>query len=267
MPALPVTPVEQVHSTVARTETRAVLPFGPEAKVKPLAVSGGKSVKEPSGIVYHPGRGTLFVVGDRGGVAEISMTGEVVRRVKLDDHGFEGVTVGPHGRLFAIEEKKKPVLYELHLDTLQVVAQYEVDTKIHGERVLGDRRNKSAEGVTYVPGENAFYCVNQDPPRLVKLEVPLDQKDGKARAVKGVDLSAVIAHQASDVTYDEASGHFLVLESSGGWGPGALYELTREGQLVRRVAVPGVRAEGLALDGAGAAFISDDAGGVLRIDP
>lgn len=267
MPVPPGTPVEQVHSTVVRATTRAALPFGPSAKVKPLAVSGGQSVKEPSGIVYHPKRDTLFVVGDRGGVSEVDRTGVVVHRLKLDDYGFEGVTVGPDGRVFAIEEKKKPMLYELDADTLRVVAAYEVDPKINGERVLGDRRNKSAEGVTYVPEEKAFYCVNQEPPRLVKLDVPLHQKEGKARAVKAVDLSGIIAHQASDVTYDAASGHFLVLESSGGWGEGALYELTREGKLVGRVAVPGVRAEGLALDGTGTAFISDDAGGVLRVDP
>ena len=118
-----------------------------------------------------------------------------------------------------------------------------------------------------MPEQNAFYCVNQDPPRLVKLEVPLDGKKGKAQAVEAVDLSKVISHQASDITYDRASGHFLVTESSSGKGSGSVYELTREGKLVTRKDVPGLRAEGLALDGTGRAFIADDAGGVLRVDP
>lgn len=267
MPTPPATPVEQVQSTVVRTEKRAALPFGPAAKVKEVvAAKKAKAVKEPSGIAFHPGRGTLYVVGDRGGVAELTREGEVVRRVKLEGHGFEGITVGPGGRLFAIEEKKKPVLYELDPETLQVVATYEVDPKLGETRVLGERRNKSAEGLCYVPELDAFYAINQEPPRLVKLAVPL-QGGGKARVVEFVELSAVIAHQASDVTYDADSGHFLVLESSGGWGEGAVHELTREGKLVRRIPVPGVRAEGLALDGTGAAFIADDAGGVLRVDP
>jgi uncharacterized protein YjiK len=267
MPVPPGTPVEQVHTTVVRAASRASLPFGPEAKVKEVLSADTKAVKEPSGIAFHPGRGTLYVVGDRGGVAEISRDGEVLRRVKLEGHGFEGITVGPEGRLFAIEEKKKPTLHELDPQTLQVVAEYEVDTKLHGERVIGDRRNKSAEGLCYVPEHQAFYAINQEPPRLVKLVVPLGEKSGKAKVVESLDLSAVIAHQASDVTYDTASGHFLVIESSGGWGPGAVHELTREGMLVGRVTVPGVRAEGLALDGSGTAFIADDAGGVLRVDP
>ena len=246
---------------------RAELPFGPKAKVTELLPANSKAVREPSAIAFHPGRGTLYVVGDRGDVAELSRDGRVLRQANLAGRGFEGVTVGPNGRLFALEEKKTPKLYELDPQTLQVKAEFEVDTKLHGERVLGDKDNKSAEGLCYVPEQNAFYCVNQDPPRLVKLEVPLDGKKGKAQAVEAVDLSKVISHQASDITYDRASGHFLVTESSSGKGSGSVYELTREGKLVTRKDVPGLRAEGLALDGTGRAFIADDAGGVLRVDP
>ncbi|MFL5348991.1 MAG: SdiA-regulated domain-containing protein, partial [Hyalangium sp.] len=206
-------------------------------------------------------------VGDQGDVAELTREGKVLRRANVDGHNFEGVTVGPNGRLFALEEKKTPIIYELDPDSLKVKAEYEVDTKLHGERIIGNEHNKSAEGLCYVPEQNAFYCVNQQPPRLVKLDVPLDKKHGKAKAVDVLELSDVVQHQASDVTYDRASGHFLITESSGGKGQGSVYELTRDGQLVSKTSVPGERAEGLALDGFGGAFIADDAGGVLRVDP
>ena len=246
---------------------QAQLPFGPSAKVSEVLPANSKAVREPSGIAFHPGRGTLYVVGDRGDVAEINRQGKVLHQTNLAGLGFEGVTVGPNGRVFALEEKKTPRIYELDPNTLQVKAEYEVDTKLHGERVLGDDHNKSAEGLCYVPEQKAFYCVNQDPPRLVRLEVPLDKKDGKAKAVESLDLSGIVKQQASDVTYDPSSGHFLVTESSGGNGPGSVYELTREGKLVSRASLPGNRAEGLALDGFGRAFIADDAGGVLRVEP
>jgi uncharacterized protein YjiK len=241
-------PPAQVRASAVRHE-RAELPFGPAAKVTALLPADSKAVKEPSGIVFHPGRGTLFVVGDRGDVAELSREGKVLRRANLDGHGFEGVTVGPNGRIFAIEEKKTPKIYELDPDSLEVKAEYEVDTKLHGKRIIGNSPNKSTEGLCYVPEQNAFYCVNQHPPRLVKLDVPLGKK------------------QASDVTYDRASGHFLITESSSGKGEGTVYELSREGALVSKTSLPGKRAEGLALDGFGRAFIADDAGGVLRVDP
>jgi uncharacterized protein YjiK len=235
--------------------------------VTPVLSAHSKAVKEPSGITFHPGRGTLFVVGDSGDVAELTRDGKVLRRANVGGRGFEGVAIGPDGRLFAIEEKRPPKLYELDPDSLEITAEYEVDTKLHGERIIGNERNKSAEGLCYVPEQDAFYCVNQQPPRLVKLQVPLDKKYGKAKAVEVLDLSAAVERQASDVTYDPASGHFLVTESSSGEGSGWVYELTREGTRVRKMALPGKRAEGLALDGSGRAFIADDAGGVLCVGP
>jgi uncharacterized protein YjiK len=259
-------PPTEARTSQARL-AQAELPFGPKAKVTRVLPAGSKVVKEPSGIVFHPARGTLFVAGDRGDVAELTSDGKVLNRANVEDHGFEGITVGPDGRLFAIEEKKSPKIYELDPDTLKIKAEYEVDTKLRGKRVLGNHPNKSTEGLCYVPEQRAFYCINQHPPRLVKLDVPLSDKEGKAKAVDTIDLSDSVAHQASDVTYDPASGHFLITESSSGEGAGYVYELTREGKQVRKLEIPGTRAEGLALDGFGRAFIADDAGGVLRVDP
>ncbi len=266
MPASISLPPAQVRPHPVKAE-QAQLPFGPSAKVKEVLSSRSKVVKEPSGIAFHPGRGTLFVVGDRGDVAELTRDGKVLRSANLGGRGFEGVTVGPNGRVFAIEEKKPPKLYEIDPDSLKIKAEYEVDTKLRGEKVIGNEPNKGTEGLCYVPEQNAFYCVNQQPPRLVKLEVPLDKKHGKAKAVDAIDLSKAVERQASDVTYDQASGHFLITESSSGKGAGTVYELTRTGERVRKMSIPGERAEGLALDGTGRAFIADDAGGVLRVDP
>jgi len=266
MPSPPEPPPAQVRPSASQ-ESRAELPFGPAAKVTSLLSAHSKVVKEPSGIAFHPGRGTLFVVGDRGDVAELTREGKVLRSANLGGRGFEGVTIGPNGRLFVLEEAKPPMLYELDPDSFEIKAEYKVDSKLDGERIIGNEKNKAAEGLCYVPEQNAFYCVNQQPPRLVKLEVPLGKKDGKAKAVEVLDLSEVVDHQASDVTYDAASGHFLVTESSGGDGPGHVYELTQEGKRVRKLSLPGKRAEGLALDGSGRAFIADDAGGVLCVGP
>jgi uncharacterized protein YjiK len=235
--------------------------------VTQLLPAHSKAVREPSGIAFHPDRGTLFVVGDCGDVAELTPDGTVLRSTNLGGRGFEGVTVGPNGRVFAIEEAKPPMIYELDPDSLKIKAEYEVDTKLRGKKVIGNEKNKGTEGLCYVPGENAFYCINQQPPRLVKLEVPLDKTHGKAKAVDVIDLSQAVGRQASDVTYDRASDHFLNTESSSGKGAGSVYELTRDGQRVRKVPLPGERAEGLTLDGSGRAFIADDAGGVLRVDP
>jgi hypothetical protein len=67
--------------------------------------------------------------------------------------------------------------------------------------------------------------------------------------------------------YDAASGHFLVTTSDPEGRTGAVHEVTRRGQVVRTLPLPGRAQEGLALDGRGVAFIAQDSGGVLRIEP
>ena len=55
---------------------------------------------EPSGIVYHPGRNSLFVVGDNGDLCEITTTGELVYEGSYDvrevsiDLGLLGLLLG-----------------------------------------------------------------------------------------------------------------------------------------------------------------------------
>lgn len=49
--------------------------------------------------------------------------------------------------------------------------------------------------------------------------------------------------------------------------PNLIHEITMQGGLLRTVRVPGDRPEGLALAPSGQAFLAQDSGGVLRIDP
>src|SRR5690242_2960183 len=144
MPAPIGRPPAQVRLSPAKAE-QAQLPFGPSAKVTEVLPSRSKAVKEPSGIAFDPGRGTRVVVGDRGDVAELTRDGKVLRSANLGGRGFEGVTVGPNGRVFAIEEKKPPKLYELDPDSLEIKAEYEVDTKLHGKKIIGNEPNKGTE--------------------------------------------------------------------------------------------------------------------------
>ena len=50
---------------------------------------------EPSGIVYHEERGTLFVVGDEGHIGEMKRGGKYVKKKHLRHADFEGITVHP----------------------------------------------------------------------------------------------------------------------------------------------------------------------------
>lgn len=244
----------------------ARMPFGPRATVHTI-VKPGAHIKEPSAITYDATRGTLFVAGDRGDLAEIKPDGQVLQRRNIGGRNFEAVTVGPGGRLYAVEEGKPPTLCEIDPESLKIVARAKIDTRENGARILGQASNKSVEGICYVPAQNAFFVVNQDPARLVRLEVSREGAKLETKISKVVDLSRVVKRQASDLMFDSRSGHFLVLESGSGERPNLLHEITMQGGLLRTVRVPGDRPEGLALAPGGQAFLAQDSGGVLRIDP
>ena len=66
---------------------------------------------EPSGAVFHAGRGTLFVVGDAGDIVELDPAGEVVKQAHIQDADFEGVTWDPaSGLLYVAVEGQERIL-------------------------------------------------------------------------------------------------------------------------------------------------------------
>jgi uncharacterized protein YjiK len=243
----------------------AELPFLRGMRVDEIG-PGKKKLAEPSGVVFHPGRGTLFCVGDRGHVVELSREGKVLQRERLGKLDLEGVTVGPGGRLYAVKEADKPSIIELDPDSLEVLRTFEVKRKLGGAKIIARKKNKGLEGIAWVPEHNAFYVLNQDkPPQIVKLSVPLDDPDGgKAKPVSAVGLEEFISDGAADLHWDPASGHFLVAETTGG-GKGKLHEVSPDGEHLRSMPIPGDRPEGFTLDDTGTAFIAQDAGRLLRI--
>jgi len=245
----------------------AALPFGRGARA--AEILSKKDFREPSGLAFHPKRGTLFVVGDCGHVAEVTRDGEVLRKRRLRHADLEGVTVGPRGLVYAVVEESPPRIIELDPDTLERRREFPIKTKHEGERVIARRANDGLEGLVYVPSEKAFFALNQDhPPRIVRLDVPLGSPDGgKARIVEVIDIAGSVREWASDLAHDPRTGHFLVTEAGDGTVPGALHELGRDGKRIRSVRLPGRCQEGFALDPRGSAYVAQDTGGVLRVDP
>lgn len=266
-PQLPRSAAFQANSAgpEAQPQPHADLPFVRGMRVDEIGPDKS-DLPEPSGVVFHPGRGTLFVVGDRGHVAELSLDGTVLARERLGKRDLEGITVGPEGRLYCVQEEDPPALLELDPATLEITRRFRIRRKLDGERVLARKHNHGLEGVVWVEQQRAFYVVNQaKPAALVRLDVPLDDPEGgKARPVSVIDLASIVHHGAADVHWDLRTGHFLVLESLPS-GRGKLHEIAPDGRLVRTIAVPGDRPEGFTLDAHGAAYITQDGGGLLRI--
>jgi hypothetical protein len=119
-----------------------------------------------------------------------------------------------------------------------------VDERRARQRRRDDEGQRIGRGRRVAPADVVPELARQPRPPLAAA-VPLDQQR----------QSPAIEPQAGDV-----------VESDAGAGKGELFELTRVGSVLRRIALPGARQEGVALDDRGSLYIAQDSGGVLRID-
>jgi uncharacterized protein YjiK len=254
-----------------RSGPLARVPFRRGAVIREIG-PGKKKLPEPSGLAYHEERGTLFAVGDRGHLVELTAEGEIIERKRLGKIDLEAVTVGPGGMIYAAAETIPPEILEIDPDTMKIKRRYEVKEKFEGKRVVARKKNRGLEGLVYVKEEDAFFALNQDkPPTIVKLDLtpdPDDKDDGKARISEVIRLEDTIIGKAGELSYDAQSGHFLVIDSDGidGKRP-ALVEVSRGGDALASYPLPGKHPEGFVLDPQGRAFIAQDSGKLLRVDP
>ncbi len=247
----------------------AALPFG-EGMKEPKDICPGSVFNEPSSVLFHAKRGTLFAVGDEGDLIELKTDGTVLKTAHPGHMDFEGITLGPDGKIYVgveclYDEKGKPAgILVVDPDTLEVERTIRVDATLNGARVFAVRADGGMEGLCYVP-EHGWFAVNQFfPARLVELDVPAE---GDRATVKRIvaDLTLPVVC-ASDISYDAASGHLLVISSSFEGRKGKVFELDLAGKVLRELEVPGQAQEGLCVDADGNAYIAQDSGGILRCE-
>lgn len=227
---------------------------------------------EPSGIVYHGGRGTLFVAGDEGDLSEVSLDGVVLhqRRLILDNPSdFEGITWAPTtGMLYVLVEMTDAIL-EVNPDDLLVRRAFSVSRTWMGETVIAEG-GQGLEGITFVEDADdahggTFYIVNQgfedsasdDASAILQVRVPLrdDVDDVEVPIVRHMRLDVF---NASAIHYDANSAALYLLSQ------GTLCRASMDGEIDATYKTPGDEPEGLTFDGAGDMYFVRDAGGLVR---
>lgn len=240
-----------------------------------LGDSGGSTVEwpladfpEPSGIVWHPQRATLFLVGDEGDIGELSLDGKLLRKFHFGGD-LEAVTVDPStGRLYVVRESHE-VIFEVHPDDFRILRRFTIDRGWKGDPNYLRRGGDGVEGITFVPDAadpegGRFWVVNQyDPPVLAELELPLrsaatNHETARIRRAIPVDSAPL-----SDVTWDPQARRFLVVSAL--WKRVSV--LDGGGNYERSVHIPGFMTEGLALLPDGRIAIAQDSGGVVLWSP
>lgn len=244
-------------------------PLGPSFRGA-VEIEGGR-FDEPSGIVHHPLRDTLFVAGDSGSVLEMTSDGRALNERDLGDLDFEGITVDPSTGLLYLVEEGRDVIHELDPETLALRRWFEPARTLDGRRVIV-RNDAGLEGITFVPDAahpegGTFVVLNQnskpdvdidDPSALIELDVPLRSGvSGDVAPIRRVITPGV--RDLAGIHYDARGDEFYVVSDKGD----EMLRMTRDGEVIGRWSIGGDKQEGLTIDAAGRAFLAQDAGGVL----
>jgi uncharacterized protein YjiK len=230
-------------------------------------VVSSAGVREASGVAWSAARRRLFVVGDRGTLAEVAPPGKVVATHRPKGN-LEDVTVHePSGRLVLLAEKKGELVV-WDPESASETARFALDVPAILGREPADR-NQGFEGIVFRPdagrpGGGVFHLVHQrKPARLVALAF---DPTGPGRTLGAADVLSSHAlkpyEDLTAVTWSERLGRLLVIAES----DDRLLVVSTDGTIEADLPLPGGQQEGLALDDAGALWVADERLGLLRFD-
>jgi hypothetical protein len=228
---------------------------------------------EPSGVVFHPGRGTLFAVGDEGDICEIERDGALVKQTRVRPADFEGITCDPATGLLYVGIEGEEKILELSPDDFAVRREFDIERVFKGAQVL-KAGGQGTEAITFLPNVRhpeggTFLVANQgfdlrateDVSAIFEIEVPLKTSaasKASARIVRRLPLPLI---DISDMYYDSTRDLVYVISDV----TNTLFEMTREGKALRSYALPGDNQEGFTVDPDGFIYIAQDSGGIIKL--
>lgn len=225
------------------------------------------AITEPSGVVYHSGRGTVFVVSDEGVIGEVDLNGKLLSSRDIGGD-LEGITYDPStGNLFVIREGHE-ILFELDPENFKILRRFTIDRAFGGDPDYLQRGGNGIEGIAFVPDEShheggRFFAVNQfDPAALIELHLPLRTSEEKFEKAIIVGAHSVSASPLSSLEWSGELRAFLV--SSSLWR--SVHVVDENGASRQRVRVPGLMQEGITRIPDGF-VIAQDTGGLIKWIP
>jgi len=223
---------------------------------------------EPSGVVYHAKRGSLFVVSDDGTIGEVSLDGKV-RATRALGGDLEGITYDPSsGNLYVVREGHE-IIFEVDPNGFVIRRRFTIDRSFEGDPDFLERGGDGVEGLTFVPEPDhpeggRFFAVNQfDPPALVELAVPLRSSKERFEKARIVTAHRIASPPLSDVLWSPDLRAFLI--PSALWR--SVYVVDWAGTRRASVRIPGIMQEGIALLPDGSIVIAQDTGGLIKWYP
>jgi uncharacterized protein YjiK len=218
----------------------------------------GFGVKEPSGAAWHAGRGSLFVVGDDGVLAELDAAGKKRRTYELEPQLEDVAVHDPSGRLVLVSEAKSELLV---FDPAEgrILNRVKLDPATLLQQAPGEK-NQGFEGLAFRadasrPGGGIFYLAHQRKPSMV-VAIQLDAANPPATVAPEAVVGRwpIDAEDLTAVMWSEEMGRLLVLADA----DDTLLVVSEEGRIRGRLELPGEQQEGIAIGGDGSLWIADD---------
>ena len=270
--------VETPYPTPSPTPEHRVGTSNADDSVDPFpyqAVDGFDKAKSDklSGIVFYPGRETLFAVTDNGRIIEIKTDGTFIRRKQIREKAdFEGITYSPTTGMLYVAVEGEEVILEVNPETLKAERDVPIDRMFEGDVLLSPEGN-GIEGITFVPASDgatngSFYLTNQSnelggPDPSIVFEAEIDHATGEPKA-RIIRYFSVGVTDLSGIHYVPASGHLLIISDSNN----LLLEVSLAGQVLKTHPLPGKKQEGITMDGDGFLYIAqDDKEAPLKFSP
>jgi uncharacterized protein YjiK len=217
-----------------------------------------------SALTFDPDRNSLFTVtNDKPQLIELSLDGELLRRIDL--HGFgdaEAVEYISQG-LYVITDERRQRLIKVRVD--------DRTTELHADQAqqfslsIGLNGNKGFEGLAYDSvGKRLFVAKERDPMRIYEIHGFPQHDPQRPFAVHVVDDqkrdAGLFVRDLSSLQFDESSGHLLALSDESR----LVLELNVEGQPISSLSLLGGRnglkrsvpqGEGIAMDDQGTLYL------------
>jgi spore germination protein YaaH/lysophospholipase L1-like esterase/uncharacterized protein YjiK len=227
---------------------------------------------EPSGIVFHTQRQTLFVIGDGGDICEITTEGELIKEAHIRNADFEGITFNPATGLLYIAIEGEEKIIEVNPDNFAVNREYPINRIFNGKTVL-KAGGQGLEAITFVPDQynsegGTFYVANQgfdlnnteDPSAIFEIEIPLTTNPfsttvniKKQFSIGVIDLSGLYYNTTNKSIY-------IISDATD-----SMHKITRSGIVLKTYTLPGDNQEGITFDNNGYTYIAQDSGGTLKL--
>jgi uncharacterized protein YjiK len=213
---------------------------------------------ETSGLTYNPYSNTLFTVTGRDSqLAELSLDGEILRRIELK--GFsnpEGVELVAGGRLAIIDERRgKLTLFSLDEHTTSIDARHYQPIDLG----FANAGNKGFEGIAWDARQQRLLLGKERGP-LGLFSLPFPGEDGATGALQPLPSGHLFIRDISSLSFDARTGHALVLSDESR----LLLEIDADGEPVSFISLIGglnglthsiKQAEGVTMDAAGDIYI------------